>query len=127
MYRLTFPFRFISDDVIHPSVEVETLPLDCTYVLVCSHASRDKRCGYCGPIIANEILNYIDSHVSELKHRYVVTRVSHVGGHKYAANVIVYPHGDWYGYICPEDVPLLVKCMDYGLVLKDKWRGTVAS
>lgn len=27
---------------------------------------------------------------------------SHIGGHKYAGNIIVYPEGDWYGNLRSE-------------------------
>ena len=34
---------------------------------------------------------------------------SHVGGHKYAGNVIVYPEGVWYGYVRPDDAGRIVR------------------
>ena len=47
--------------------------------MVCSHASRDARCGYCGPRVSTAI-------AQELKRRNSNSRVyqcSHLAGHKY--------------------------------------------
>lgn len=118
---MLFTYSLIKDDILHPSLSVEPIPPNTSYVLVCSHASRDMRCGYCGPIIADGINEHIKNH--SLNKDYVVTKVSHVGGHKYAANVTFYPQGDWYGYICPGDIPKLMDYVDRGDVLEEKWRG----
>jgi len=37
-----------------------------------------------------------------------VGEVAHVGGHKYAANVLLYPGGEWLGKIVPSGVPALL-------------------
>lgn len=93
--------------------------------MVCAHQNKDKRCGYCGPIIADKIEEIVKEKSEQLNYEYVVTRVSHIGGHKYAANVIFYPQGDWYGYIKPEDVSSLIDTVDKGEILSTKWRGSV--
>jgi (2Fe-2S) ferredoxin len=53
-----------------------------------------------------------------------VHRVSHLGGHEYAGNVVIYPGGDWYGYVTPADVPRIIDghILSGDLVL-DRWRG----
>ncbi|KAF1363984.1 hypothetical protein EJ07DRAFT_162514 [Lizonia empirigonia] len=54
--------------------------------LVCGHGGRDARCGALGPLLQ-------DAFRRELARRGImadVALVSHVGGHKYAGNVIVY-------------------------------------
>ena len=49
---------------------------------------------------------------------------SHITGHKYAGNVLVYPEGDWYGYVTPEIVPVLLQSvLIEGGILKPNWRG----
>jgi len=35
-------------------------------------------------------------------------QTSHVGGHKYAGNVLCFPDGRWYGYVTPEHVTTLL-------------------
>ncbi|KAF9235470.1 Sucrase/ferredoxin-like-domain-containing protein [Melanogaster broomeanus] len=42
---------------------------------------------------------------SDPSSRIKLAEVAHVGGHKYAANVLVYPHGEWLGEVEPENVP----------------------
>jgi hypothetical protein len=59
-----------------------------SYVFVCAHGTRDHRCGACGPPI-------IDAFNKEIRKRSLgkdifVRACSHVGGHKYAGNVIIY-------------------------------------
>jgi len=56
--------------------------------------------------------------------------VSHIGGHKYAGNVIVYRNtgstsfGDWYGYVNVKDVSrLLESSIVKGEIVQDLYRG----
>lgn len=44
--------------------------------------------------------------------RVLVAKISHIGGHKYAGNVIIYlPNGTaiWYGRVTPRDVGAIVR------------------
>lgn len=59
-----------------------------SHVFVCSHASRDKRCGFCGPILIQKLQEDIESR--GLKDQIFVRACSHIGGHKYAGNLIIY-------------------------------------
>jgi (2Fe-2S) ferredoxin len=53
-----------------------------------------------------------------------VRRTSHVGGHAFAGNVLIYPSGDWYGFVTPADVSRLVEDhLAGGKVVTDLWRG----
>ncbi|KAL3569066.1 hypothetical protein D5086_028956 [Populus alba] len=66
-----------------------------------------------------------------LKDKIFVSACSHVGGHKYAGNLIIYsPNsegktmGHWYGYVTPEDVPeILDQHIEKGIVIERIWRG----
>jgi hypothetical protein len=123
-------------------------PLRGGRIMVCVHAARDRRCGLCGPELVEELR-------AELRRRGLlwtwaqVNGCSHVGGHKFAGNVLVFVErsasereraaaaeakepgppatliGDWYGYITPRDVPAIVDAAQRGLVLVPKWRGTL--
>jgi (2Fe-2S) ferredoxin len=92
------------------------------YIFVCTHGNRDARCGVCGPPL-------IERFVAELAARGLAGRVtvrqtSHVGGHQYAGNVLIYPSGDWYGYVTPADVSRVVEQhIVKGEVVADLWRG----
>jgi len=80
-----------------------------TWFLICAHKLRDKRCGVTGPILADELEKYAASHSLKGSDTGVHTlKISHIGGHKFAGNVIVYPSGVWYGRVTPCHVPLLV-------------------
>jgi (2Fe-2S) ferredoxin len=55
-----------------------------------------------------------------------VRATSHVGGHKYAGNLLVYPEGIWYGYVRPDDAARLVgEHLIGGRILTDLHRGTM--
>ncbi|KAL3378908.1 hypothetical protein AABB24_004699 [Solanum stoloniferum] len=103
--------------------------LSGSYVFVCAHNLRDRRCGVCGPILIEEFSKLIES--KGLKDQVRVAACSHIGGHKYAGNVIIFSSGKdgdivghWYGYVTPSDVPaLLDEHIGEGKVIERLWRG----
>ena len=100
---------------------VESEPLPGRHVFVCVHAARDDRCGRCGPPLIEALEAAIER---EGLAGVQVRATSHVGGHKYAGNVIVYPEGVWYGYVRPEDAGRLVReHLREGRLLADLHRG----
>lgn len=100
-----------------------------SYVFVCAHNSRDKRCGVCGPPLIEKFNEEIG--VRGLKDQVFVSACSHVGGHKYAGNLIIYSaaqdekvSGHWYGYVTPDDVTeLLDQHIKKGEIIERIWRG----
>ncbi len=97
-------------------------PLTGQYVFVCVHARRDVRCGECGPTVITAFNTVLAER--GLTSQVTVRATSHLGGHKYAGNVIIYPGGDWYGYVTPADVPRLVEQhLEQGQLVADLWRG----
>jgi (2Fe-2S) ferredoxin len=64
-----------------------------------------------------------------------VSPCSHIGGHKYAGNLIVFSPdsegklmGHWYGYVTPDDVPaVLDQHIATGEIIKRLWRGQMGS
>ncbi|KAI5056875.1 hypothetical protein GOP47_0028693 [Adiantum capillus-veneris] len=103
--------------------------LQGAHIFVCAHARRDMRCGVCGPAL-------IDCFKKEIADRGIADGVfvkscSHVGGHKYAGNVIIYSSdangeiaGHWYGYVTPKDVTqLLDEHIGKGKIINKLWRG----
>ncbi|KAF9701016.1 hypothetical protein EKO04_000209 [Ascochyta lentis] len=70
-----------------PRAERVTQPV----ILICGHGGRDRRCGVLGPLLQDQFR-------AELARRGVraqVALVSHIGGHKYAGNVVVYLPPGW--------------------------------
>ncbi|CCA67417.1 hypothetical protein PIIN_01248 [Serendipita indica DSM 11827] len=72
------------------------------WILVCTHAARDCRCGQHGAEVIHEFRQEVQRR--NLQERINIGEVSHVGGHAFAANVLVYPYGDWYGTMRLEHV-----------------------
>ncbi|KAI3911269.1 hypothetical protein MKW92_010575 [Papaver armeniacum] len=103
--------------------------LEGSYVFVCSHGSRDKRCGVCGPELTEKFKEEIE--LRGMKDQVFVAPCSLVGGHKYAGNLIIFSRnstgevtGHWYGYAAPEDVPaMLDQHIGKGDVIQKLWRG----
>ncbi|XP_066322513.1 uncharacterized protein [Miscanthus floridulus] len=104
-------------------------PMSGSYVFVCSHGSRDKRCGVCGPALIKRFKEEING--LGLDGQVSVSACAHVGGHKYAGNVIIFSSdakggvtGHWYGYVVPDDVPVLLhKHIEQGEIVDHLWRG----
>ena len=59
-----------------------------SYVFVCSHGSRDRRCGVCGPALVGRFKEEIE--LRSLQSKISVSPCSHIGGHQYAGNVIIF-------------------------------------
>ncbi|OAY67576.1 Altered inheritance of mitochondria protein 32 [Ananas comosus] len=100
-----------------------------SYIYVCAHGSRDKRCGFCGPVLIKKFQEEINAR--GLQDKVFVSPCSHIGGHKYAGNVIIFSPsingevtGHWYGYVAPEDViVLLEQHIGKGQIIDHLWRG----
>ncbi|HUV13897.1 MAG TPA: sucrase/ferredoxin-like family protein, partial [Acidobacteriota bacterium] len=80
------------------------------------------RCGVCGPPLVEAFRTALDK--AEDAEQTFVYACSHVGGHVYAGNVLIYPGGDWYGHVTPEVVRQLVdRHLGEGEILWEYWRG----
>lgn len=105
-----------------PSSHLIHTPDTGRYIFVCTHGQRDARCGQCGPPLAARLTAELAAR--GLAQFVTVSRTSHVGGHVYAGNVLIYPGGDWYGYVTPDNVPRLVETtIVNNHILPDLWRG----
>ncbi|KAJ8610200.1 hypothetical protein MRB53_038701 [Persea americana] len=125
-----------------------THPINDVYVLICGHGARDSRCGILGPILEAEFKEKLDrsryptisspreGSRSKDEIASVVGQISHVGGHKYAGNVIVYipPGADnalagmgvWYGRVEPKHVEGIVEeTVHNGRIIEELLRGVV--
>lgn len=133
--------------------------VDEIIILICGHGGRDQRCGTLGPILQAEFEEKLERQnvrvlkdtpvaealemdpVEQEKQDYVpaarVGLISHIGGHKFAGNVIVYiptswtghplaGKGIWYGRVEPSHVEGIVgKTVFDGKVIKDHFRGGI--
>ncbi|EGV64382.1 hypothetical protein CANTEDRAFT_114174 [Yamadazyma tenuis ATCC 10573] len=96
----------------------EPSPIDSSVFLVCGHNTRDERCGILAPPIVEELQKVG-------KETDIFGYITHVGGHAYAGNMIIYPEGIWYGRIVPEHVQGVVEAYGMGHVIRDLYRGPV--
>ncbi|KAI5820106.1 Sucrase/ferredoxin-like-domain-containing protein [Pyronema omphalodes] len=95
-------------------------------VLICSHNTRDTRCGSYYPVLKREFETVLKREGLEDVR---VEGTSHLSGHKFAGNVVVYlPQGwgVWYGRVGTEQVEGIVReTIMKGRVLKELTRGVV--
>jgi hypothetical protein len=132
-------------------------------VLICGHTGRDARCGIMAPVLATEFEEKLEKEGFDVLHGPVqvslndtqriqgeagkektaarIGMISHIGGHKFAGNVIIYlppdlkmgsephplaGHGIWYGRVDPENVEGIVKeTILKGNVVADMFRGGI--
>ncbi|GJS91794.1 sucrase/ferredoxin-like family protein [Tanacetum coccineum] len=81
-------------------------PLKGSYIFVCAHGARDKRCGVCGPALVSRFKDEI-----ELRGYQNKVSFRKVTGH-------------WYGYVMPDDVrTLLEQHVEKGEIVDFLWRG----
>lgn len=129
-------------------IDIEQSPT----VLICGHGGRDMRCGVMAPALEQEFQRVLlsqgyktagsDGAIIDAPDHANIGRISHIGGHKYAGNVIVYippsmtvgigePHplagkGVWYGRIEPRHVQGIVdETILGGRVVTDHFRGGI--
>ncbi|KAI1283610.1 Sucraseferredoxin-like protein [Xylaria sp. FL0933] len=138
--------------------------VDDVLVLICGHGGRDMRCGVMGPVLQAEFERQLpqagfdvlrgpvlDESVSapalsgtgsQKQSTARVGLISHIGGHKFAGNVIIYlpptfknnagnthplaGHGVWYGRIEPKHVEGVVQeTIVKGNIVADHFRGAI--
>ncbi|KIV98928.1 uncharacterized protein PV09_09314 [Verruconis gallopava] len=131
-------------------VNLISQPVDEVVVLVCGHGGRDSRCGALGLPLQKEFeekLSYASIRVlpqqrnsdeTAASNSARVGLTSHIGGHKWAGNVIIYipptwsrANGHslsgsalWYGRVEPKHVEGIVQeTIVGGRLIKELWRG----
>lgn len=85
--------------------------------LVCAHGRHDACCAIRGRPVAAELSRLVGSQVWEC---------SHIGGDRFAANVVILPEGLVYGHVSVDTVPALVAAYRAGEVLLPLLRGRSA-
>jgi len=83
-------------------------------ILVCTHANRDKRCGRAGPQVVQALQKEITECLAveagaDSLGAYRVVGSSHIGGHKFAGTLLVYPEGDWFGRVSKSSAKALLQ------------------
>lgn len=82
--------------------------------LVCTHAKRNACCARIGLPLARQLAEILPDRVWE---------TSHVGGDRYAANLVCLPHGIFYGSMSQAAAIAAVNAYRSGEVILDRFRG----
>jgi hypothetical protein len=98
------------------SAKVSQAPQERTY-LVCTNGARDPCCAIRGPAVAQALERVRPGQVYEC---------SHLGGHRFAANVLVLPDGLCFGRLDARSAPALAGELDAGRLLLEHLRGRTA-
>ena len=130
------------------TTKLTAIPVDELVVLICGHGGRDYRCGALALPLKHEFehqlqrasITVLQQPKTEETRATAAARVglvSHIGGHKWAGNVILYiPVGGryrghplqgsviWYGRVEPRHVQGIVQeTVINGKMIQDLWRG----
>ncbi|MGH3748019.1 MAG: sucrase ferredoxin, partial [Micromonosporaceae bacterium] len=82
--------------------------------LVCTHGRKDVCCAIWGRPVAQRLASRYGEETWE---------TSHVGGDRFAANLVVLPHGLYYGHLAPEEALAAAKAYQTGQLLPYALRG----
>jgi hypothetical protein len=85
--------------------------------LCCTHGKHDRCCAEEGRVVFHDLEALRPGRVWES---------SHLGGCRFAGNVVVLPHGLYYGRVSTPDVPAIVGAHERGTLVRDHLRGRSA-
>jgi hypothetical protein len=94
------------------------VPIDHPLLVVCTHGKRDRCCAKHGRPLYDALRREAESGW--------VWQSTHVGGDRFAGNVVLLPLGLYYGRVSPGDVPALLDQHSRGNVLLERYRGRSA-
>ncbi|OGO26682.1 MAG: hypothetical protein A2W33_07865 [Chloroflexi bacterium RBG_16_52_11] len=83
-------------------------------ILICTNGKRDPCCSKWGLPTYNAVAS---------NREIFVMQTSHVGGHRFAANMICLPHGIYYGRVAPDDAIAIVRNYQDGNIHLNNYRG----
>lgn len=83
--------------------------------LVCTHGKRDACCARIGL----KVVAALEACVPPEQ----VWQCSHIGGHRFAGNIVWLPHGVYLGRVAPEDVPAVAASLEVGRIPLAHLRG----
>ena len=89
--------------------------VDSSLVLVCGHGSRDRCCARRGTAVFGALAGRLDGEELWI--------ASHLGGHRFAANVLVLPAGIQLGRVDESEAPFVVARALAGRIELERYRG----
>jgi hypothetical protein len=91
------------------------VPLDHPLFVVCTHGKRDRCCAKYGRPLYDSLKGKVDPAW--------VWQSTHVGGDRFAGNVVVLPEGLYYGRVEDDDLDPLLDLYFGGRICLDRYRG----
>jgi sucrase/ferredoxin-like protein len=89
-------------------------PVDGSLFLACTHGRRDPCCAERGRPLAAALARRFPERTWES---------SHIGGDRFAGNLVCFPHGMYFGRVGPEDVAAVAGAYDAGRIDLVHYRG----
>jgi hypothetical protein len=89
-------------------------PADQPVFLVCAHAQRNACCARFGAPLARTLAARQPGQVWE---------TTHVGGHRFAANLVILPHGLYYGPVGVAEATAAISAYARGTITPERYRG----
>ena len=93
-------------------------PVERPLFVVCTHGKRDRCCAKQGRPLYDALRHETETDL--------VWQSTHVGGDRFAGNVVVLPHGLYYGRVEPGDVGSVLEAHSVGRIDLDRYRGRSA-
>jgi len=90
------------------------LPTGEPVFLVCAHARRNACCARFGAPLAQALA---------MRHPGQVWETTHVGGHRFAANLVILPHGVYYGPVGVTEATAAISAYARGTITPERYRG----
>ena len=90
-------------------------PLEHPLLLVCTHGIRDRCCARYGQALLRELLREADPKW--------VWQATHVGGDRFAGNLVILPEGLYYGRVGPDGVAPILASYGAGRIELPSYRG----
>jgi hypothetical protein len=82
--------------------------------LVCTHGRHDPCCAQFGRPVVRSLRRWLGDRLWEC---------SHLGGDRFAGNLVCLPRGDYFGLLGPEEAARVVRSYDAGTIELDHYRG----
>jgi (2Fe-2S) ferredoxin len=106
------------DDLIGLDLGVAGTPVEHPVFLVCTHGKHDRCCARYGRPIYESLREQVEDGWA--------WQSTHVGGDRFAGNVVILPQGLYYGRVEPGDVTELLEAHMSGRIEMEHYRGRAA-
>ena len=108
MLTIDIPALFSGDEIYQSFLRPDPL------YLVCTNGKRDQCCAKFGFLTYTTMASYVGNSVWQS---------SHIGGHRFAPNVLCFPHGLSYGRVTDRKVETIIQTYGKGKLYLENYRG----